>query len=214
MTVSLRWIGHAGFEIKADGKIIYTDPYEGNFVDKADLILVSHSHFDHCEPSKIAKIRKPETVIIGPADCASKIGGNVKSLKPGEEITVGNIKVVAVPAYNIKRFKSPGTPFHPRDLGVGYVFTVGGKTIYHAGDTDFIPEMRRLRNVDVALLPSGDTYTMDNVDAAEAALAINPKIAIPMHRWDSDPEVFKKHVESKSKVKVEVLVAGEQLQVA
>jgi L-ascorbate metabolism protein UlaG (beta-lactamase superfamily) len=212
--VSLKFIGHACFEINADGKIIYTDPHEGDFVDKADLVLVSHSHFDHCNPSTIAKIRKPDTVVIAPADCASKISGNIKSLKPGEETLVDNVRVMAVPAYNVKRFRSPGVPYHPRTLGVGYVFTVGDKTIYHAGDTDFIPEMKDLQNIDVALLPSGDTYTMDNVDAAEAAAAINPKIAIPMHRWDTDPLVFKRQVESKSKVRVGILNVGEQLRVA
>ena len=122
--------------------------------------------------------------------------------------------IKAVEAYNVKRFRSPGNPFHPKGSGVGYLITMESKTIYHAGDTDFIPEMKQLEdvNVDVALLPSGDTYTMDNIDAAEATLAIKPKIVVPMHRWSTNPEAFKKEVESKSNTKVILMQEGEELQ--
>ncbi|HKZ93415.1 MAG TPA: MBL fold metallo-hydrolase [Candidatus Bathyarchaeia archaeon] len=214
MPVSIKWLGHAGFQIKAQGKIIYVDPEKsGEISGKADLILVTHSHYDHCDTLKINEARKPDTVIIAPADCAPKIGGNVKALKAGEETIVGNFRVKAVEAYNVKRFRSPGTPFHPKGLGVGYLITADGKIIYHAGDTDFIQEMRQLSNVDVALLPSGDTYTMDNNDAAEAALAFKPKTVIPMHRWDTNPAELKKKVEAKSNIKVVLLKQGEEHQV-
>jgi len=214
MSVIIKWLAHASFLIKAEGKIIYVDLEESSKIsEKADVILVTHSHADHCDPSKIEKVRKEDTVIIAPEDCVSKIGGSVKTLKPGEETTIGNIKVRAVEAYNYKRFRSPGNPYHPKGYGVGYLITVEGKTIYHAGDTDFIPEMRQLGHVDVALLPSGDTYTMDNIEAAEAALAINPGIAMPMHRWDTDPMEFKKRVEAESNIKVVLLREGEEYQV-
>jgi len=213
MVIIIKWLGHASFQIKVDSKSIYIDPYEGEYKEKADLILVSHSHFDHCDTSKIKKLRKDDTLIIAPTDCASRIGGNVKSLKPGEKISVGNITVEAVEAYNHKRFRSPGNPFHPKGLGVGYLLTIGDKTIYHAGDTDFIPEMKNLKNVFLALLPSGGTYTMDNPEAAEAALAINPKFVIPMHRWNTDPEEFKRIVEEKSEIKVVLLKPGEQFEI-
>jgi L-ascorbate metabolism protein UlaG (beta-lactamase superfamily) len=213
MGFSVKWLGHASFQIKADGKNVYIDPYEGEYEDKADLVLVTHSHSDHCDPSKIRKVRKDDTSIIAPEDCVSKIGGRIKTLKPSEKVTVGNITVEATEAYNYKRFRSPGNPFHPKGLGVGYLITLGDKTIYHAGDTDLIPEMKQLKNIYLALLPSGGTYTMDNEEASEAALTIKPEVVIPMHRWDTTPEVFKKKVESGSNIKVVTLKPGEQFEV-
>ena len=213
MAISVKWLGHASFQIKADGKIVYIDPYEGEYKDKADLILVSHSHHDHCDVSKIARIRKDETLVVAPSDCAARIHGSVKSLRPGEKFSVGNISVEAVEAYNYKRFRSPGNPFHPKGLGVGYLLTIGDKTIYHAGDTDFIPEMKKLKNVYLALLPSGGTYTMDNPEAAEAAMAISPRFVIPIHRWDTKPEEFKRMVEEGSETKAVILKPGQQFEI-
>jgi len=210
MSVIVKWLGHASFQIKADGKNIYIDPYEGEYAEKADLVLVTHSHFDHCDTSKIEKVMKENTVIICPPECVSRLSGNVKAIKPGEKIEVNGVIVEAVHAYNYKRFRSPGNPFHPKGFGNGYIITVGGKRIYHAGDTDFIPEMKDLKNISLALLPSGGTYTMDNLEAAEAALAIKPEAVIPMHRWDSDPEVFRRKVEESSDIKVILLNPGEE----
>ena len=215
MGVVVKWLAHSGFEIKADDKVIYVDLEEhGEPSEKADFILVTHSHADHCDPNKIKKVRKEDTVIIAPEDCVSKIGGNVKTLKAGEEMTFGNIRIKAVDAYNTKRFRSPGNPYHPKGLGVGYLIMTEGKTIYHAGDTDLIPEMRKLSKVDVALLPSGGTYTMDDVEATEAAVIIKPKTVLPMHRWNTNPEEFRKMVEGKSKINVLILKEGEEFQVA
>jgi L-ascorbate metabolism protein UlaG (beta-lactamase superfamily) len=148
--------------------------------------------------------------VIAPKDCVPEIGGTAKSLKLGEETTINDLKIKAVEAYNYKRFRAPGVPFHPEGLGVGYLITVEGKIIYHAGDTDFIPEMAKLGHIDVALLPSGGTYTMDNPEAAEAATTIKPLVAIPMHRWDSDPKVFKDLVETNSNVAVQLLEENEE----
>jgi L-ascorbate metabolism protein UlaG (beta-lactamase superfamily) len=146
---------------------------------------------------------------VAPEDCASKIGSSVESLKPGEKFTLGQIEIEAVEAYNTKRFRSPGVPFHPKGLGVGYLIKIDEKTVYHVGDSDFIPEMKEIKGVDLLLIPSGGTYTMDNEDAAEAAIAIHPKKVIPMHIWDTDPGVFKKNVEAVSDVQVVTLRPGD-----
>ncbi len=158
--IVVKWLGHASFIVKAEGQTIYIDPYEGEYHEKANLVLVTHSHHDHCDSSQISKIRGNHTIIVAPADCASTIGGQVRTLKPGEKATFGPIAVTATAAYNSKRFRSPGNPYHPKGFGVGYLITAGGKTVYHAGDTDRIPEMDQLGKVDLALLPSGGTYTM------------------------------------------------------
>ncbi len=211
MSLSLRWLGHAGFQITTkEGKKIYIDPYEGIYEEKADLILITHSHQDHCDPSKIEKIRKRDTIVVGPSDCAQKIKGNLTSIKSGDKKTFDGTIVEAVAAYNIKRFRSPGIPFHPKGLGVGYIITIEGKTIYHTGDTDLIPEMKKLGKVDLALMPSGGTYTMDNQEAAEATLDINPRAAIPIHRCDTNPKEFRKIVEGSSSTRVVLLKAGDR----
>jgi len=214
MTIHIKWLGHASFQIKADGKIIYVDLKKyGKVVEtseKADLILTTHSHGDHFNSDKIKKVQKEDTLVIAPKSCVSKIGGRVETLKSGEETTVDNIRVKAVEAYNFKRFKPSGKPWHPKGYGVGYLIKIRNKTIYHAGDTDFIQEMKQLGPVDVALLPTGDKYTMDSVEAADAALSIKPGVVVPMHRWDTDPKELKQKVEAHSKVKVAVLQEGEE----
>jgi L-ascorbate metabolism protein UlaG (beta-lactamase superfamily) len=207
--LKLKWLGHASWKLKAGGKTIYLDPYQGEYDEEADLILSSHSHTDHCEPSKVNMVKGEVTVIIAPADCAEKIGAPVKSLKPGEKATYGEVTIEAVEAYNYKRFRSPGNPFHPKGLGVGYLVRAEGKTIYHVGDSDFIPEMKEIKDVDLLLIPSGGTYTMDNEDAAEAIVAMHPKVAVPMHIWDTDPGELKRKVESVSDVKVHIMKAGD-----
>ncbi|MEE8416257.1 MAG: MBL fold metallo-hydrolase [Desulfobacterales bacterium] len=194
------WLGHDGFRIDGD-KIVYFDPYQISPGTKADLILVTHEHFDHCSPGDIAKIQKPETVIVTEKDSAKKLEGNVKIVRPGQTIDVDEIKIEAVPAYNTDK------TFHPKENGwLGFIVEMEGVRIYHAGDTDFIPEMNQFE-VDIALLPVSGTYVMTAIDAIEAALAIRPKLAIPMHYGaivggDQDAKDFKIALEGK----VEVLV--------
>ncbi len=211
--VTVTWLGHASFKVTREDYVIYLDPYAGEYAnaEKAHLILVTHSHSDHCDPAKIQAIRQRGTLVVAPSDCHAQIGGSVKSVAPGETIQVDSVVVDGVAAYNHKRFRSPGVPYHPAGLGVGYLLTINGQTIYHAGDTDFIDEMRALqaRSIDLALLPSGGTYTMDAPDAVEAALAIAPKAVLPMHRWDTSPLGFKAAVERRSAIAVILVEPGE-----
>jgi L-ascorbate metabolism protein UlaG (beta-lactamase superfamily) len=209
--MKLKWLGHASWKLKAGGKTIYIDPYQGEYDEKADLILATHSHTDHCEPSKVNIAKGEDTVVVAPADCANKIGSPVESLKPGEKASYGDVEVEAVEAYNVKRFRSPGVPFHPKGLGVGYLVKADGKTVYHVGDSGFIPEMKNLGEIDLLLIPTGGTYTMDDEDGAEAAVTIHPKKAIPMHIWDTDPREFKKNVEAVSDLQVKILNPGDTL---
>jgi L-ascorbate metabolism protein UlaG (beta-lactamase superfamily) len=197
------WYGHASFKIKND-KVIYIDPWQlPKGVEKADIILVTHSHFDHLSVDDIRLIKKEETVIIVPPDGASKLMGNVKEIEPDQEIEILNIKIKAVPAYNIDK------EFHPKkNEWVGYIIDLEGIKIYHAGDTDFIPEMEKMEAIDIAFLPVGGRYTMNAEQAAQAAEAINPKIAIPMHYGAgvvgtlADAEKFKQLLTSKVEVKI------------
>ena len=213
MVFTVKWLGHSSFQLNIDNLVVYVDPYEGDYTDKADAIIISHEHHDHCDPSKIEEVRKEETAIIAPPTCSSRIRGKVTAMKAGEKTAIGGIEVEAVQAYNNKRFRSPGTPFHPKGSGLGYLITANGKTVYFAGDTDLVPEMNGLRNVHLAILPIGGTFTMDVPEAVEAALTIKPQVVIPMHTLDSDPKQFKKLVEQSSKTAVVLLKAGEEYKV-
>jgi len=207
--LEVKWLGHASWKVKTGGTTIYIDPYEGEYDETADLILCTHHHDDHCKVDKIKKVKGDNTVIVAPPECGKKIGSPVKSLKPGESASIGDVTVEAVEAYNYKRFRSPGTPFHPKGIGVGYLVKAEGKTVYHAGDTDFIDEMKKLKGIDLLLIPSGGTYTMDNPEAAEATIAMNPAKAVPMHIWDTDPSEYKRMVEAGCDTEVKVMKPGE-----
>jgi len=206
MVENIHWLGHDSFRIEGDGLVIYIDPYELKGGTKADLILITHDHFDHCSPGDVAKIRKEETIIVTVAAAAGKLPSPVQVVNPGDTLTVKGVAIEAVPAYNVNKFRSPGNPFHPKEAGyVGFVVTVEGKRIYHAGDTDVIPEMGSIET-DIALLPVSGTYVMTVDEAVEAAGIIQPKVAIPMHvgRGIGELEDLERFKE-KAPVPVEVL---------
>ena len=213
MVNKIRWLGHASFQISAAGKAIYVDPrYMKSFKseigqyfetpDKADIILITHHHADHCYPSSFKKMLTSNTKIIAPQLCGKKLGDNFRRIEAGEEIAIDEIRVKAVDAYNTKRRRASGKLWHIKGEGVGYLITVDEKTIYHAGDTEFIPEMKNLGNVDVALLPIDGTFTMNIDEAIAAAKAIEPEVVIPMHNRDADPEEFKRKCEENTGSKV------------
>jgi L-ascorbate metabolism protein UlaG (beta-lactamase superfamily) len=175
MIKDIHWLGHDTFKIVGE-KVICTDPFKVKKKDTADIILITHEHYDHCSPEDVKKIQGTNTVIVTVSDCAKKLNGKIKIVKPGDKITVEGVEIEAVPSYNTNK------QFHTKDMGwVGYIFTVKGQRIYIAGDTDYIPEMKTFKNIDIALLPVSGTYVMTADEAVKAALDIKPKVAIPMH---------------------------------
>jgi L-ascorbate metabolism protein UlaG (beta-lactamase superfamily) len=178
----LRWLGHAGFLLRAAGKTIYIDPYRTGGGPPADVVFITHDHYDHFSPEDLKRVCGDRTKVIAPAPVTEKVKGPVTSVSPGESLEIDGIDVLAVAAYNTNKLNSDGEPFHPKEAGgVGYVITAGGKRIYHAGDTDVIPEMDQATGADIALLPVSGTYVMTASEAVEAARRIAPKVAIPMH---------------------------------
>ena len=183
MLENIFWLGHSSVKIRGK-KIVYIDPWKIKGEEKADLILISHSHYDHLSLEDVKKIRKAETVILTTPDSAAKLSGDVRALRPGDAVDVDGIKVEAVPAYNTVRMRSPGVPFHPRREGwLGFMITLGGKRIYYAGDSDFVPEMKAVK-ADIVIVPVGGTYTMNAEEAAELVNLIQPEAAIPIHWGD------------------------------
>ena len=181
MASIIHWLGHDSFRIDGDGIVIYIDPYKITDGPKPDLILITHDHKDHASPEDVAKIQHGETTIVTASAAAAKFQGRIQTVKPGDKLNIKGISIEAVPAYNTNKFRSPGVPFHPQESGyVGYILTVNGIRIYHAGDTDAIPEMKSV-HCDVALLPVSGIYVMTAEEAATAAAMIHTKIVIPMH---------------------------------
>lgn len=187
----IEWLGHASIRI-TDGATVYIDPWklEGDH-PKADLILVSHSHFDHLSVEDVDKVATADTTILCAMDSVEQLGDRATGMAPSETHEAAGVTVRTVRAYN------PEKQFHPRENdGLGFLLTIGGETIYFAGDTDETPEMGELGPVDVALLPVGGTYTMGAEEAAKAAETIKPGRCIPYHWGDivgtrKDAEKFK-----------------------
>src|SRR5215212_4266472 len=183
---SVEWLGHSGFRVRAARTTIYIDPYRvAADAAPADLILVTHGHYDHFSPRDIEAIWHKDTWLIAPAAVAEQVGGRVLSIAPGEVIDpefAHGVSVRAVAAYNTSKRDADGKVFHPREAGwVGYELNVRGERLYHSGDTDVIPEMDAVTGVDVALLPVSGIYVMTANEAAEAARRIQPRVAVPMH---------------------------------
>jgi L-ascorbate metabolism protein UlaG (beta-lactamase superfamily) len=232
MSISIKWFPPSWIQIRAQRKIIYVDPsymktYFKDYpkriefsswpdpidglpeeLEQADLILVTHHHKDHCKRVTLDRLRHPDTLVIASKRCARELGEDIKTIQPGEKVSFDNVMIEAVQAYNTEQGSSTKKQ-HRKGEGVGYLIVVESKTIYHAGDTDFIPEMRKFGRVDVALLPVGGTFTMDFGEAVEAAKAINPKVVIPIHRFKTDLRHLAEEMRTGSKIKFIPLDIGE-----
>ncbi len=206
--VEISWLGHDGFRIKdlLHDRTIYIDPYQISSSEPADIVLITHSHYDHLSIEDLKKICTLKTVLLAPADCMSAFQGkldfrDMRIMRPGSSVTMGNILIEAVPAYNTNK------SFHPKENEwVGYIINLNSKRIYHSGDTDYIPEMNSLNKIDVALMAVSGKFVMTAEEAADAVNIFEPKLAIPMHYGSivgdrSDAERFKEL----AKVPVEIL---------
>lgn len=207
MGITIQWLGHASFKICHEDTVIYIDPWKlKKSPGDATLVLVSHSHYDHFSPEDIAKVSGPDTKLIASADVVAKEKAG-EAIMPGMMVELDGVRVKAVAAYN------PNKQFHPKAKSwVGFIIEMGSKRIYYAGDTDLTEEMKALKDIDVALLPVGGTYTMNAEEAAEAAKHIKPRQAIPYHWGDivgsrSDAEQFAELAECE----VKILTAGDSI---
>jgi len=180
--------------LEAGGKVVHIDPWSSGNYDgqpQADLILITDIHGDHMDPKILPKISKTGTMILAPAAVAETVT-SATVIRNGETKTVGPFTIEALPMYNLKRGPAPGKLFHDKGRGNGYVVTYGGKRFYFSGDTEGVPEMRSLKNIDVAFVCMNLPYTMPPDEAADAVRAFHPKIVIPYHYQGSDLSVFEK----------------------
>ena len=208
--MELTWLGHASFKLIAEKKVIFFDPFQWPLEEKADIILASHDHYDHSNKEMINAAAVDTTAFFTSKKVAAEFHGAI-GMQAGDAQEHEGIRVEAVSSYNI------GKAFHPKGTGVGFVVTAEGKRIYHAGDTDLIPEMKEIK-CDIALLPVSGTYVMSAKEAVEAVKLLKPKIAIPMHYGSivgtlDDAELFKELVEKETDTKVYVLKQGEAVEV-
>ena len=187
--LKITFIGHGSLMFTYRGVVIYVDPIsrlaDYSKVPKAELILITHEHGDHLDPKALAQVRTPNTIVILTETCAKTIKGGIV-MHNGDVQTVGGLQIEAVPAYNLVHMRSEGVPYHPKGIGNGYVITFHEKRVYIAGDTENIPEMKQLQNIDCAFLPMNLPYTMTPEMVADAAKAFKPKILYPYHYGDTD----------------------------
>ena len=189
--LEMHFIGHGSLMFKLEDYCIHIDPVRsmGNYdvLPKADLILVTHEHYDHLDTKLISELRKEETVMFCNGNSASEVDW-AEPMKTGDTRKAGNIGIEAVPAYNIVHMRAPNQPFHPKGVGIGFILSIGDKRIYVAGDTENTPEMKALKNIDVAFLPMNLPYTMTPEMVADAAKAFNPSILYPYHFGETDTD--------------------------
>jgi L-ascorbate metabolism protein UlaG (beta-lactamase superfamily) len=187
--LTITFVGHGSLYFTWQGKVVHLDPWSqaGDYaaLPKGDLILITHEHRDHADAEAFAKARKPDTVVIG-SELAVKKLGTGGAVKNGERGEVFGVAIEAVPAYNLVHMREPGVPYHPKGDGNGYVLTFGDKRVYVAGDSEDTPEMRALKDIDVAFLPMNLPFTMTPEMVAAAAKAFKPRLLYPYHTGETD----------------------------
>jgi L-ascorbate metabolism protein UlaG (beta-lactamase superfamily) len=205
--LKMAFVGHATLIFGFGGKVIHVDPYsrlaDYAKLPKADVILITHSHGDHFDPSAIAAVRKEGTAIVLTEKAAEGMPNGIV-MKNGEMRTVEGIKIEAVPAYNVVRKRPTGEPFHPRGEGNGYVLTFGDTRVYVAGDTENIPEMKELTGIAIAFLPMNLPYTMSPEMAAQAARAFRPKVLYPYHYGETDAAELARLLAGEKEIEVRI----------
>jgi L-ascorbate metabolism protein UlaG (beta-lactamase superfamily) len=234
MTIDVKWFPPSWSQIKYRDKVLYIDPayikkYFTHYpkkvdftswpdpidglpeadLEKADLILVTHHHKDHCKGLTVRRLTKPDTVVVAPRRCLRELGADITVVQTGSELVVAGLSIRAVAAYNLERDSSRSVP-HRKGGGIGYLLTIDSRTIYHAGDTDLIPEMAHLGPVDVALLPiGGRSFTMNAGEAVRAAATIEPRVVIPIHRFEADVDAFQTRLAVETGIETAPLKIGE-----
>lgn len=185
----ITFLGHGSLMLTFDARNIHVDPFSGvaDYAElpKADLILLTHEHRDHLDLEALASVRTAETKVVLTETCAERVRGGIV-MHNGDVQSVGGLTIEALPAYNVLHKRENGQPFHPQGVGNGYVLTLGDKRVYIAGDTEDIPEMKKLRDIECAFLPMNLPYTMTPDMVADAARAFRPRILYPYHYGDTD----------------------------
>ena len=205
--LKITFIGHGTLMFEYEGEVVHVDPVsaEADYskLPKADLILITHDHGDHLDPKAIAAVRTEQTQVVIPQACAEQVPGGIV-MKNGETKTVAGLKIEAIPAYNIVQMRSGNQPFHPKGVGNGYVVSFGKARVYIAGDTENTPEMKALKDIQVAFLPMNLPYTMTPEMVADAAMTFKPKILYPYHYGQTDPDELVKLLKDAKDIEVRI----------
>jgi len=205
--LTITFIGHGTLMFTFGTKIIHVDPFTkvadyANF-PKADVILITHEHYDHLDLKALALVRTEKTKMVLNEACSKQVKNGI-IMKNGDVQTVNGLKIEAIPAYNLIHKRDNGQPFHPKGVGNGYIITFGDKRVYVAGDTENIPEMKSLREIDCAFLPMNLPYTMTPEMVADAAKAFRPKILYPYHFGDTDTSKLLKLLQDQKEIEVRI----------
>lgn len=205
--LKITFIGHGTLMFAFDQQIIHVDPFskvaDYSKLPKADVILITHEHFDHLDLKALEQIRTEKTKVVLTAACSKQVKNGI-IMKNGDVQTVNGLKIESIPAYNLVHKRDNGQPFHPKGVGNGYIITFGDRRVYVAGDTENIPEMKSLREIDCAFLPMNLPYTMTPEMVADAAKAFQPKILYPYHFGNTDTSKLLTLLQDQKEIEVRI----------